>query len=672
MLSGLTIFNTRTMMNANDEQNAMWNIVNANGRALADRLLFNYSRRSDDEDDDDDEDFEESEEVHAMQDEEDEEAVTRTYGMPRLSDKDTPPLEHALTHELALKTAAIPYPQNAPQLGTRMSALKLLTLREFNGHRGRILNGNSTCSGFSAAQRCHLASRCIPRWCNNVDSMNSRAYIGQFSSDGSMFVAGYQDRRIKVYDVFNRWKLRKDILVPNLRWTVTDTSLSPDQRFLVYSSIIPVAYLVNVAAQREEVESRGNVNELHHGLYFGMSADSGRERQFGIWSLEFSADSREIVAGASDQNVYVYDVEANRVAARVNAHTDDVNAVTFADARSSIIFSGSDDRLVKVWDRRMMSKKRSKAQGVLLGHTEGITSLAAKGDGYYVISNSKDQSIKLWDIRKMMDSDAYEKMPPVKLHDFHWDYRWTEYPGTGLDVRHPNDSSLMTYRGHRVLQTLIRCYFSPEATTGQKYIYTGSHSGEVYIYDLVTGKTVDVLRNHEATVRDCSWHPTLPLIASVSWDGRIVRWEYLNGNDIQDVHCQSLHPRNQSTRCMDVLTGRSPLMCTGCSQLCTHRRCWLHASARPAHPSLDVVAADVSVMHVQHGPAMQGVFLVDSPSETHLGYRHSKMPARKDPTTLYPPRNCPCRPDKWTTMVAAKVIHTVRITTRTLATVLKA
>ena len=29
------------------------------------------------------------------------------------------------------------------------------------------------------------------------------------------------------------------------------------------------------------------------------------------------------------------------------------------------------------------------------------------------------------------------------------------------------DSSLMTYRGHGVLHTLIRCYFSPQFSTGQ-------------------------------------------------------------------------------------------------------------------------------------------------------------------------------------------------------------
>ena len=43
-----------------------------------------------------------------------------------------------------------------------------------------------------------------------------------------------------------------------------------------------------------------------------------------------------------------------------------------------------------------------------------------------------------------------------------------------------DDSSLMTYRGHTVLQTLIRCRFSPVHTTAQRYIYTGCASGSVY------------------------------------------------------------------------------------------------------------------------------------------------------------------------------------------------
>lgn len=37
-----------------------------------------------------------------------------------------------------------------------------------------------------------------------------------------------------------------------------------------------------------------------------------------------------------------------------------------------------------------------------------------------------------------------------------------EYPFEARSMKHPNDMSLATYQGHSVLQTLIRCYFSPQ------------------------------------------------------------------------------------------------------------------------------------------------------------------------------------------------------------------
>ena len=47
--------------------------------------------------------------------------------------------------------------------------------------------------------------------------------------------------------------------------------------------------------------------------------------------------------------------------------------------------------------------------------------------------------------------------------------------------------------GHDVYSTLIRCYFSPVETTGQRYIYTASGNEKVYIYDLISGDTAMVL-----------------------------------------------------------------------------------------------------------------------------------------------------------------------------------
>jgi DDB1- and CUL4-associated factor 11 len=67
-----------------------------------------------------------------------------------------------------------------------------------------------------------------------------------------------------------------------------------------------------------------------------------------------------------------------------------------------------------------------------------------------------------------------------------FDYRWMDYTYK-VHPNHPMDNSVMTFRGHTVLQTLIRCHFSPLETTGQRYLYSGSGDGSVYIFDILTG-----------------------------------------------------------------------------------------------------------------------------------------------------------------------------------------
>ncbi|KZV14942.1 hypothetical protein F511_36229 [Dorcoceras hygrometricum] len=392
-----------------------------------------------------------------------------------------------------------------------ISPVKMLLGREcnYNG-RGR----------FSLSDGCHVLSRYLPvNGPSVVDTIRSCTYVSQFSTDGSLFIAGFQDSHIRIYDVDLGWKIHKDIQARSLRWTITDASLSPDRRFLVYSSISPIAHIVNVESATKE--SLANVTEIHEGLEFSSNVDNYDDYSFGIFSVKFSNDGRELVAASSDQSIYVYDLASKRLNLRIQAHMSDVNAVCFADESGHIIYSGSDDHLCKVWDRRCFVN-RGQAAGVLIGHLEGITFIDTRGDGRYFISNGKDQSIKLWDIRKMSSDVNYTS----RRRYADWDYRWMEYPERAKKLRHPDDLSLATYRGHSVLRTLIRCYFSPAYSTGQKYIYTGSTDGSVYIYDLVNGDQVAKLDFHDDPVRDCNWHPSYPMIVSSSWDGIIANWEF--------------------------------------------------------------------------------------------------------------------------------------------------
>ncbi|QVM10571.1 hypothetical protein D8B26_005229 [Coccidioides posadasii str. Silveira] len=395
------------------------------------------------------------------------------------------------------------------------------------------------------------AARAIPQGLipssvpDKIVHFDSRCYSGQFSDDGNFFFCCGQDFKVRMYDTSNPcdWKYYKTVECPFGQWTITDASLSPDNKYLACSSISNVVCLASTdpaSSADPHILDFAKSRRLRGPNLQGFNHPASGA--FGIWSIRFSGDGREIVAGTSDRSVVVYDIETQQPILRLQNHEDDVNAVCFGDNSSPhILYSGSDDTTLRVWDRRSMADGRE--AGVFLGHTEGLTFVDSKGDGRYVLSNGKDQLMKLWDLRKMMTISKFDTIDPSR-YSTGFDYRFMNF--TDEDYQpHPYDCSVVTFRGHSVLRTLIRCHFSPPQSTNSRYVYTGSESGKVYIYNLdaTIAGIVDVAKatyltrpmdpdiygpaSHyrrldnqwKTVVRDASWHPSAPILAATSWNG---------------------------------------------------------------------------------------------------------------------------------------------------------
>lgn len=74
------------------------------------------------------------------------------------------------------------------------------------------------------------------------------------------------------------------------------------------------------------------MQEIHYGLDFSINDG------FGIFSVKFSSDGRELVAGTDYKDVYVYDLEANKVALKISAHSV-CRKITFSNFGLSHIVS---------------------------------------------------------------------------------------------------------------------------------------------------------------------------------------------------------------------------------------------------------------------------------------------------------------------------------------------
>ncbi|CAB1438160.1 unnamed protein product [Pleuronectes platessa] len=446
----------------------------------------------------------------------------------RLGDRYNPPVDtQPDTHEVDLseiRTQILLATASSTQKG-RQGFTHMLAERE----KGRCKG-----SSFSHGECSRIRTHFLPNHVSHKDTYQQKAFCGVYSEEGNMFLSACQDQNIRLYDTTKgRFKLLRTVRARDVGWSVLDVCFTPDAQHVLYSSWSDYIHLCSIDGDSEN----------HTSL--DLNPD---ERRFCVFSLAASTDGKEILGGANDGCLYVFDLEQNKRTLKIDAHEDDVNAVAFADGSSQLLFSGSDDALCKVWDRRTLREDRPQPVGELAGHRDGITFIHSKGDARYLISNSKDQSIKLWDVRKFSPKEGLAASR-LAVTQQNWDYRWQQVPQRGEEGgsyerkteeeplrRHKltGDTSVMTYRGHGVLHTLIRSRFSPEFTTGQRFIYSGCSTGKIVIYDVLTGTVVSRLSGHDACVRDVSWHPYEDTIISSSWDGAVRMWEHRQTHPLEE------------------------------------------------------------------------------------------------------------------------------------------
>ena len=71
---------------------------------------------------------------------------------------------------------------------------------------------------------------------------------------------------------------------------------------------------VNLGNTSDAVESVANVTDIHEAMFFHADDEAVTRSNFGIWSLRWSPDGKEIIAGTGDSSLYIYDVEQQKVA----------------------------------------------------------------------------------------------------------------------------------------------------------------------------------------------------------------------------------------------------------------------------------------------------------------------------------------------------------------------
>lgn len=112
-----------------------------------------------------------------------------------------------------------------------------------------------------------------------------------------------------------------------------------------------------------------------------------------VWTICFSPDGANIISGALDRAVRIWDVENRECRWALRGHDEWVNGVAVSGDGNSIV-SGSGDKTVRIWDTKKMQSRN-----VLRGHTDFVRSVCVTSDSKHIVSASDDCQLRVWDMQ---------------------------------------------------------------------------------------------------------------------------------------------------------------------------------------------------------------------------------------------------------------------------------
>lgn len=222
-----------------------------------------------------------------------------------------------------------------------------------------------------------------------------------------------------------------------------------------------------------------------------------------VTCLQF--EDNYVITGADDKMIRIYDSITKKFLIELSGHDGGVWALKYAG--NGILVSGSTDRSVRIWNIHL-----GKCTHVFKGHTSTVRCLdIVEHEGVkYIVTGSRDNTLHIWKLPQMSDSNIDEGMPNVYSNNGPLFFHSPEENPYFVGVLRGHIASVRTVSGHG------------------RIVISGSYDNNLIVWDIIQMKCLYILMGHTDRIYSTIYDYKRNRCISASMDSTIKIWDLQN------------------------------------------------------------------------------------------------------------------------------------------------
>ena len=213
-------------------------------------------------------------------------------------------------------------------------------------------------------------------------------------------------------------------------------------------------------------------------------------------------DGQLLAVGGDDMKVDIINVTNRTILRQAKGHEGAINDIQFIPNKTEVA-SCSDDKTIKIWDIPTEA-----AVSTLKFHTDYVRAVRFHSQSNLLVAGSYDHTISLWDVRSSTSSpvSSYKHANPVESLEFFPSSTTIACAGS-FSFSLPSFSFLLSF----------------------SFSYSSKKEGNgVSMWDIVSGKVITRLANHQKTVTKICFEGSGTWFASSSLDHQVKVYDLSN------------------------------------------------------------------------------------------------------------------------------------------------